>query len=83
MITAVFGASSSLPTLEDRGGKLVWSAEENAFLFIAHFDAKQFRDRFQHLQACDPSSVLCFVACRSSFICRLFLNFDFYGGTGT
>ena len=26
--TAVFGESSSLPSLVDRGGKLVWSADE-------------------------------------------------------
>ena len=41
MKTAVFGASSSLPSLVDRPGKLVWSAEEKASLFSVHFHAKQ------------------------------------------
>ena len=36
----MFDATSSLPLLVDRGGKLIWSAEENASLFSAHFDAK-------------------------------------------
>ena len=42
--TAVFGASSSLPPLADRGRELVWSADEKASLFSAHFDAKLCRE---------------------------------------
>ena len=55
--TAVFGTSSNLPSLVDRGGKLVWSADEKASLFSAHFDAKQCRDGFH---SCDPFSSIVF-----------------------
>ena len=47
--TAAFGARSSVPPLVNRGGKLVWSAEERVSLFSVHFDAKQCRDSFQEL----------------------------------
>ena len=72
--TAVFGASSSLPHLVDRGGRLVWPADETASLFSAHFDAKQCRDQFQLPHSCDPSPVLCSVAFHTSFIRSLLLN---------
>ena len=45
--TAVFDASYSLPSLLDSESKLVWSAEEKASLFSAHFDAKQCSDSYQ------------------------------------
>ena len=48
---AVFGASSRLPLLVERGDKLLWSADEKASLFSAHFDAKQCRDSFQQSHA--------------------------------
>ena len=47
---AGFGASSSLPLLIEREGKLVWSGEEKPSLFSARFDSKQCRDRFQQPQ---------------------------------
>ena len=82
--TAVFGASSSLPPLADRTGKLVWSADEKASLFSAHLDAKRFkiqcRDIFQQSHSCAPSLVLFSVAFRSSFIRSLLLHLDLYGG---
>ena len=74
----VFSASLNLLPLGDRRGKLVWSAEEKASLFSAHFDAKQNRDSFQQPQACDPSPVICFVAFRPNFICNLLLDLDSY-----
>ena len=39
--TEVYGASSSLPPLLDRGRKLVWSVDKNASLFSAHFAAAE------------------------------------------
>ena len=73
-------ASSSLSTLLDRGGELVWSADEKASVFSAHFDAYHCRDSFQKLHSCDPSPVLCSVASCSSLICSLLLDLDLYGG---
>ena len=49
-------------------------------MFSAHFDAKQCRNSFQQLHACDPSPVLCSVAFRSSFIRRLLLDLNLCGG---
>ena len=68
-----------LPPLVDREGNLVWSADEKAFLFSAHFDAKQCRDSFQQSHFCDPFLVLCSVAFRFSFIRSCFLDLDPYG----
>ena len=78
--TAVFGASFSLPPLVDRGGGLGLPAELKASLFLEHFDAKQRRDSFQQPHSCDPSPVLYSVVFRSSFIRRLLLDPDPYGG---
>ena len=46
--TAVFGASSGLPPWVDRGGRQVWSANENVSLFSWYFDTEQYRNSFQH-----------------------------------
>ena len=78
--TSVFGASSSLPLLVDRRGKLVWPADERASSFSANFDAKLCQDRFQQPHFCDPPPVLCSVAFRSSFIHSLLLDLDPYSG---
>ena len=43
---SVFGSSSSLPPLVDRGGKLVWSANEKASLCSVHFDTKHLFRKF-------------------------------------
>ena len=80
MKKTVFGLSSSLSLLVDRGGRLIWPADIEASWFLAHFDAKQCRDSFQQPQACDPYPVLCSVAFRSSFIRKLLLDLDLYGG---
>ena len=58
---------------------MVWSADEKASLFSAHFDAKQCRYSFLQLHSCDPSPIQCFVAIRSSFVRNLLLNLDPYG----
>ena len=68
----VFGASSSLPPLVDRGVRLVWSADEKASLFSAHLDAKQYRNSFQQPHSCDSSPVMCSIAFRLSFVLSLF-----------
>ena len=47
MKTPVFGASFNLSPLVNRGGKLIWSADEKASLFSAYFDAKQCSGIFQ------------------------------------
>ena len=62
--------------LADRGGRLVWSADEKASWFSAHFDAKQYRYSFQQQHSCDHSSVLCFL----SFGLSLFANYPDDGG---
>ena len=43
---AVLGVNSSLPPLVDRGGRLLWSADQKASLFSAHFDATQCSNHF-------------------------------------
>ena len=63
----------------NRGGKLIWSVGEKTLLFLAHFDAKQFRYRFQQPHSCHPSPILCSVAFRSSFIRSLLLGLVPYG----
>ena len=60
----------------DRGGRLVWSADEQALLFSAHFDAKPCRDNFQHQSSCDLAKYS--VVFQSSFVRSLLL--DPYGG---
>ena len=75
----VFAASSSLPPLVDRRGRLVLSAAEKVSL-LAYSDAKQCRDSFQQPHSCDPFPVLCSVAFRSGSIRRLLLDLDPYGG---
>ena len=75
--TAVFGASSSLPPLVDRGGKLVLPADVKTS--SAHFNAEKCRDSFQQLHSYDPSSVLWSVAFRSTVL-SLILDLDPYNG---
>ena len=78
--TAVVGANSRLPPLLDKESRLVWSVDEKASLFSAHFEAKQCRDSFQQPHSCDPTPVLYSVAFRSSSLCSLLLDLDPYGG---
>ena len=79
MKTTVFGASSSLPPLIDKGGKLVWSAEEKASLFLAHVDAKQCRDRFQRRKLVTLHQYCILLPSWSSLICSLLLELDLHG----
>ena len=55
MKTVVVGARSNLLLLEDRRGKLVWSADEKASLSLAHFYTKQYRDSSGQPHSCDLS----------------------------
>ena len=75
--TAVLGGSSSLSPLLDRGGRLVWSADEKTQLFSAYLYAKQCRNIFQQPYPCDRCPILRSVAC------RLPLYLDPYGGNDT
>ena len=77
---AVFGDSSSLPPLVNRGGRIFLSADDKALLFSRHFDAKQCRDSFQQSCFCDPCPVLYSVGFRFSFVRSLLLDLDPYGG---
>ena len=77
---AAFGASSRLPPLIDRGGKLARPADKKASFFSTPFCTKQCRERFQRIHSCDPSLVLCYVAFRFNFVRNLFLDLDHYGG---
>ena len=77
---AVFGASSSLPSLVSRRGRLIWSAAAKASLISAHFDAKHCRDSLEQPHSSDPSPVLCSVVFRPSAIRSLLLDLDPYGG---
>ena len=63
----------------DRGGNLVWSADE-ASLLSAYFDAKQCRDCFQQPHSYDSSPVLYYAAFLSIFVRSLFQDLDPYGG---
>ena len=70
--TAVFDVSSSFPPLLDRGGRPVWSVDEKASLFSAHFAAKQCTDSLQQLYSCDPCPVFCSVAFRPTLFAVCF-----------
>ena len=62
MKTAVLGANSGLPSLVDRGGKLVWSTDEKASLFSVYIGANQCIDSFHQPHSCDSSPIPCSVA---------------------
>ena len=65
--SAVFGFSSSLPTLVGRGGGLVCESVGKADLLSDHFDGKQSVEPV--LTSSSPERL------------RLLLDFDPYGGT--
>ena len=67
-----------MPLLVDRGAKLVWASDEEATLFSAYFDAKEWRDNFHRPNSSDTFSILCCFAFRSSFVRSLLLDLDPY-----
>ena len=79
--TAVLGTSSSLPPLVDRGGKLVWSADEKAHCFwcTSMLSSAEIVFSSRILVALFPYCVLL----PPVFIRNLLLDLDPYGGNGS
>ena len=64
--SAVFGSSSSLPTLISEGGGLVCESVGKADLLSDHFDSKQSREAVDLPLTCHPSLNLTTFMFRSS-----------------
>ena len=79
--SAMFGSSSSLPTLVSEGGGLVCESVGKADLLSDYFDSKQSREAVDLPLTCHPSPSLTIFAFRSSDVRRLLLDLDPYGGT--
>ena len=79
--SAVFGSSSSLPSLVSEGGGLVCESVGKADLLSDHFDSKQSREAVDLPLTCLPSPSFTTFAFRSSEVRRLLLDLDPYGGT--
>ena len=77
--SAVFGSSSSLPSLDSEGIGLVCESVGKADLLSDHFDSKQSREAAD-LQSRE-APILTTFAFRSSEVRRLLLDLDPYGGT--
>ena len=81
--SAVFGSSSSLPSLISEGGGLVCESVGKADLLSDHFDSKQSREAIDLPLTCHPSPSLTTFAFRSSEVRSLLFDLDPYGGTDT
>ena len=79
--SAVFGSSSSLPSLVGPGGGFVCESVGKADLLSDYFDSKQSRESVDQLVTCHPSPSLITFAFRSSQVKRLLLDLNFYDGT--
>ena len=79
--SAVFGSSSSLPSLISEGGGLVCESVGKADLLSDYFDSKQSREAVDLPLTCHPSPSLTTFAFRSREVRRLLLDLDPYGGT--
>ena len=79
--SAVFGSSSSMPTLTSEGGGLVSESVGKADLLSDHFDSKQSREAVDQPLTCHPSPSFTTFAFRSNEMRRLLLVLDPYGGT--
>ena len=79
--SAVFGSSSSLPSLISEGGGLVCESVGKTDLLSDHFDSKQSREAVDIRLTCHPSPSLTTFAFRSIEVRRLSLDLDPYGGT--
>ena len=79
--SAVFGTSSSLPPLVNKGGGLVCGSVGKADLLSNHFDSKQSREAVDLPLTCHPSLSLTTFAFRLRDVRRLLLDLDPYGGT--
>ena len=72
--SAVFGTSSSLPPLVNKGGGLVCESVGKADLLSNHFDSKQYREAVDLTLSCQPSPSLTTSAFRSREVRRLLLE---------
>ena len=79
--SAVFGLSSSLPSLVGGGGGLVCESVGKADLLSDHFDGMQSKESIDLLFTCHPSLRPTSIAFRSSEVRRLLLDLDLYGGS--
>ena len=79
--SAVFGSSSSLPSLVGQGGGLVCESVGKADLLSNHFDSKQSREAVDLQLTCHPFPSFNTFVLRSSEVRRLLLDLDPYGGT--
>ena len=79
--SAVFGLSSSLPTLVGGGGGLVCESVGKADLLSDHFDGKRSRESVDLPLTCHPSPCLISFAFRSSEVRRLLFDLDPYGSS--
>ena len=80
--SAVFGTSSSLPPLVNKGGGLVCGSVGKADLLSDHFDSKQFMEAVDLPLTCHPSASLTTFAFRSREVRRLLLlDLDPYSGS--
>ena len=79
--SAVFGSSSSLPSLISEGGELVCESVGKADLLSDHFDSKQSREAVDLPLTSHPSPSLTTFAFWSSQVRLLLLDLDPYGGT--
>ena len=81
--SALFGSSSSLPSLVREGGGLVCESVGKADLLSDHFDSRQSREAVNLLLTCHPSPSLTTFAFRSSEVRRLLLDLDPCNQIGT
>ena len=79
--SAVFGTSSSLPSLVSEGGELFCEAIGKADLLSDYFDSKQSREAVDLPLTCHPYPSLTTFTFRSREVSRLLLDLDPYGGT--
>ena len=79
--SAVFGSSSSLPSVVREGGGLMCESVDKADLLSDHFDSKQSRKAVDLSLTCHSSPSLTTFAFRSSEVRRLLLDLNPYGGT--
>ena len=79
--SAVFGSSSSLPSLVGGGGGLLCECGGKADLLSDHFDSKQSRESVDLSLTCHLSPSLIALAFRSTEVRHVLLDLDPYGGT--
>ena len=77
---SIFAVKPSIPALRGPVGGLVVARAEKASLLGSQFDSKQWRKQFVSPLSCFPQYRCNSLAFRTSFILRLLLDLDTYGG---